>query len=186
VVEDPVHDDRLTAVGLFSEAFTGLTSRFAVQLAEHGLASVEFEVLIRLARSPGRQLRMTDLSSQTSLTNSGVTRVVDRLERDGLVGRHPCGTDRRISYAVITDAGADRLNKVLPGHLAMIEQWFTGRLDPDQLAEFTQALRTIRDAVRPGAVAGADARPVTDNPAYADPQAPRGSSYADPQAPRAS
>lgn len=150
-------DDRITAFGLFSEAFTGLTSRLAPQLAEHGLASVEFEVLIRLARSPGGQLRMTDLSSQTSLTTSGVTRVVDRLERSGLVCRRACPTDRRISYAAITEAGSDRLTQVLPGHVAMIEQWFTGLVDPQQLASFVEMLRTIRDAVRPEAVAGATA-----------------------------
>jgi DNA-binding MarR family transcriptional regulator len=162
VVADQLHDDRLTAIGLFTEAYTGLSSRFAVHLAEHGLAAVEFEVLIRLARSPGQQLRMTDLSSQTSLTTSGVTRVVDRLERDGLVCRRSCKTDRRLSYAVITEPGLARLDAVLPGHLQMIDEWFTSRLDPDQLAEFTRALRVIRDTVRPGAVAGAEERAVTD------------------------
>ncbi|OLB66160.1 MAG: hypothetical protein AUI10_03555 [Actinobacteria bacterium 13_2_20CM_2_72_6] len=77
-------DERLTAIGLFAEAFGGLSARFAAQIAEHQLAPVEFEVLLRLSRSPGGQLRMTDLSTQTGITTSGVTRVVDRLERDGL------------------------------------------------------------------------------------------------------
>ncbi|HKT02598.1 MAG TPA: MarR family transcriptional regulator [Rugosimonospora sp.] len=157
---DQAQDAKLTAIGLFAEAYTGLTSRFAAQIAEHGLAAVEFEVLLRLSRSPGEQLRMTDLSSQTSLTTSGVTRVVDRLERDGLVGRRACQGDRRISYAVITEQGKARLAAVLPGHLEMIERWFTGQLSPERLAAFTEALRTIRDAVRPGATAGADAEPV--------------------------
>jgi DNA-binding MarR family transcriptional regulator len=159
VTEDQVHDERITAFGLFGEAFLGLNSRFAVQLAEHGLAPVEFEVLIRLSRSPQRQLRMTDLSSQTSLTTSGVTRVVDRLERNGLVERTACPSDRRSSYAVLTDAGMLRLQCVLPGHTALIEQWFTGLLDPCHLRVVLDALRIIRDAVRPGAVAGAQAVP---------------------------
>jgi DNA-binding MarR family transcriptional regulator len=162
VVAEQVHDERLTAIGLFAEAYQGLSGRFAAQLAEHGLATVEFEVLLRLARSPGQQLRMTDLSSQTTLTTSGVTRVIDRLERDGLVCRRSCKTDRRLSYAVITDTGVARLDAALPGHLTMIEQWFTSRLDPDQLAEFTGALRVIRDAVRPGAVAGAEGQAVAE------------------------
>lgn len=155
---EQVNDDRITAFGLFTEAFTGLNSRFATHLAEHSLGGVEFEVLIRLARSPGRQLRMTDLSSQTSLTTSGVTRVVDRLERDGLVCRRSCASDRRISYAAITEVGVARLGEVLPGHLALIEQWFTGQLGPQRREAFLQALRTIRDAVRPCAVAGAEER----------------------------
>ena len=83
--------------------------------------------------------------------------MVDRLERSGLVCRRACPTDRRISYAAITEAGSDRLAQVLPGHIAMIEQWFTGLLDPEQLASLVQMLRTIRDAVRPDAVAGATA-----------------------------
>jgi MarR family 2-MHQ and catechol resistance regulon transcriptional repressor len=154
VVAEWVDDERITAVGLFAEAYTGLTGRFASYLAEHGLGPVEFEVLLRLARSPGKQLRMTDLASQTTLTTSGVTRVIDRLFRDGLVCRRSCESDRRIAYAVLTDVGQARLDAVIPGHLEMIEEWFTGRLDHDQLVAFMAALRAIRDAVRPGAVAG--------------------------------
>jgi DNA-binding MarR family transcriptional regulator len=154
VGEDLVQDERITAIGLLNEMFAGLTMQFAAQLGEHGLALVEFEVLLRLARSPERQLRMTDLSTQTSLTTSGVTRVVDRLERDGLVCRTACPTDRRSSYAVLTDSGRERLTAVLPGHLAMIDRWFTGLLTPDQLATMLVGMRVIRDAVRPGATAG--------------------------------
>lgn len=147
-------DERITAIGLFSEAYSGLIGRFAAQFAEHGLAMIEFEVLIRLARSPEGQLRMTDLSAQTSLTTSGVTRVIDRLERDGLVARTACASDRRSMYAVITAAGRQRLNEVVPGHLALVDEWFTGQLDPDELDALLTALRKIRDAVRPGATAG--------------------------------
>jgi DNA-binding MarR family transcriptional regulator len=148
------NDERLTAIGLFAEAYVGLTGRFAAQLAEHHLDQVEFEVLIRLARSPNGELRMTDLSAQTSLTTSGVTRVVDRLQRDGLVRRRACPTDRRSSYAVITASGRKRLEAVLPGHLALIDEWFTGRLTPEQLTAVLDGLRTVRDAVSPGATAG--------------------------------
>ena len=153
-------DERITAMGLLVEAYTGLNARYAVQLTEHGLSPVEFEVLMRLARSPGQELRMTDLAAQTSLSTSGVTRVVDRMERDELVRRRACPTDRRSSYAVITPAGLRRLAAVLPGHLDLIERWFTGLLNPEQLSALLDGLRTIRDAVRPGATAGAQ-RPST-------------------------
>lgn len=152
---DLVDDQRITAVGLLSEVYSGLVSRFAPQIARHGLSVIEFEVLIRLSRSPEGQLRMTDLSTQTSLTTSGVTRVVDRLERDGLVRRTACPSDRRSSYTVITKTGRDRLAAVLPGHLDLVDQWFTGLLTPDQLDGLMTGLRVIRDAVRPGATAGA-------------------------------
>jgi DNA-binding MarR family transcriptional regulator len=154
--KDLVEDQRITAVGLLSEVYSGLSGRFAPHIAEHGLAPIEFEVLIRLSRSPEGQLRMTDLSTQTSLTTSGVTRVVDRLERDSLVRRTACPSDRRSSYAVITEAGRHRLENILPGHLALIDEWFTGLLTPEQLEALLTGLRVIRDAVRPGATAGAD------------------------------
>ncbi|MFG3698849.1 MarR family winged helix-turn-helix transcriptional regulator [Micromonospora sp. NPDC047620] len=147
-------DPRITAVGLLYEAHAGLSARFAAQFEEHGLSPVEFEVLTRLARSPGNQLRMTDLAAQTSLSTSGVTRVVDRMERDGLLTRRACPSDRRSSYAVVTAAGMQRLDETMPGHLRIIEQWFTGQLEPAALAALLDGLRRVRDAVHPGATAG--------------------------------
>ncbi len=154
MVTTDLNDPRFTAIGLFAEAYTGLTTRFAAQLDEHRLSEVEFEVLLRLARSPGRRLRMTHLAGQTTLSTSGVTRVVDRMERNGLVRREACPSDRRSSFAVITDAGLARLEEVLPGHLALVQQWFIGQLSPEQLAGMLDSLRVIRDAVHPCATAG--------------------------------
>ncbi|GIH75163.1 MarR family winged helix-turn-helix transcriptional regulator [Planobispora longispora] len=151
----PFDDPRLTAMGLLAEVATGLSAKTLPSLAEAGLSEIDFETLIRLARSPGQRLRMSDLAAQTSLSTSGVTRVVDRLEREGLVVRQACATDRRASYAAITTAGTDRLATVLPQHLVDIETWLTGRLTPEQLSAFLDALRIIRDAVRPCATAGA-------------------------------
>ncbi|MEU4214271.1 MarR family transcriptional regulator [Actinoplanes sp. NPDC026623] len=147
-------DPRFTAVGLFAEAYTGLTNRFAAQFDQHRVSPVEFEVLMRLARSPQNRLRMTDLAGQTSLSTSGVTRVVDRMERSGLIRRDACPSDRRSSYAVITDAGIGRLEEILPGHLELVQQWFIGQLEPEQLDHMLESLRTIRDAVNPCATAG--------------------------------
>jgi MarR family 2-MHQ and catechol resistance regulon transcriptional repressor len=164
-VRTNLDDPRFTAVGLFTEAFTGLTGRFAAQFEQHRLSQVEFEVLMRLARSPRNRLRMTDLAGQTSLSTSGVTRVVDRMDRDGLVRREACASDRRSSYAVVTEAGLDRLDEVLPGHLELVQQWFIGQLSPEQLAEMLGALRTIRDAVNPCATAGSAETPDSVLPA---------------------
>jgi DNA-binding MarR family transcriptional regulator len=156
LVSTDLDDPRFTAVGLFAEAYTALIARFAAQFEEHRLSSVEFEVLMRLARSPRRRLRMTELAGQTSLSTSGVTRVVDRMDRDGLVRREACPSDRRSSFAVITDAGLARLDEVLPGHLALVQEWFIGQLSPEQLAQMLESLRTIRDAVNPCATAGSN------------------------------
>ncbi|MBO4204552.1 MarR family winged helix-turn-helix transcriptional regulator [Micromonospora echinofusca] len=154
-------DPRITAVGLLFETHAGLSARFAAQYEEHGLSQVEFEVLMRLSRSPGNQLRMTDLAAQTSLSTSGVTRVVDRMERDGLLCRRACPSDRRSSYAVVTEAGLRRLDETLPGHLEIIEQWFTGQLTARELTALLDGLRKVRDAVHPGATAGST-EPVPD------------------------
>lgn len=148
-------DHRITTIGLLTEAFVGLSAKFSAQFAEHHLATAEFEVLVRLSRSPGVSLRMSDLAAQTSLTTSGITRLVDRLERAGLVRRVACPSDRRGLFAELTEVGQDRLAAVLPGHLELIDEWLVNLLRPAELDAFLAALRKIRDAVRPDAVAGA-------------------------------
>jgi MarR family transcriptional regulator, 2-MHQ and catechol-resistance regulon repressor len=160
---DPFDDPRLTAMGLLAEVSTGLAVKANQTFAAAGLSEVDFETLIRLARSPEQRLRMSDLAAQTSLSTSGITRVVDRLEREGLVTRSPCSTDRRASYAVLTEAGADRLKTVVPQHLNDIETWFTSLLTPQQLADFLDTLRIIRDVVRPCATAGVERVPTHDS-----------------------
>lgn len=147
-------DPRLTAMGLLAETFAGLHAKLAPTFAAHGISPMEFEVLLRLARSPARRLRMTDLAAQADLSTSGVTRVVDRLERSGTVRRETCPSDRRGSFAALTDEGARRIAEVVPDHLADIDKWFTGALSPVQLAGLLDALRIVRNSVRPEAVAG--------------------------------
>jgi MarR family 2-MHQ and catechol resistance regulon transcriptional repressor len=148
-------DPRLTAAGLLAEVYAGLMARTTPVFSAAGLSEVDFETLIRLGRSPRQQLRMGDLAAQTGLSTSGVTRVVDRLERDGLVARVACPTDRRASYATLTGAGKEKLDQVLPPHLRDIEACFTGLLGEEELETFLTTLRKIRDVVRPCATAGA-------------------------------
>lgn len=150
-----VNDPRLTAFGLLSEVYAGLTARMQPVFAAAGLSEIDFDTLIRLGRSPRQALRMTDLAAQTGLSTSGVTRVVDRLERDGLVVRQACATDRRASYATLTPAGRAKLEEVLPSHLSDVEELLTGQLTEEELEAFLGALRKIRNVVRPCATAGA-------------------------------
>jgi DNA-binding MarR family transcriptional regulator len=149
-----IDDPRLTAMGLLAEVHAGMAARMQPVFSAAGLSEIDFETLIRLGRSPQQRLRMTDLAAQTGLSTSGVTRVVDRLERDGLVRRQACATDRRASYATLTDAGRDKLQEVLPRHLADIDEILTGMLDSAELESFLTTLRKIRDVVRPCATAG--------------------------------
>lgn len=156
-------DERLTVMGLLAETWASLTGRTAAHLAQFGLAPAEFEVCLRLARSPEGLLRMSDLAAQTTLTSSGITRVVDRLVERGLVTRQACAYDRRTTYAVISDSGRDLLDRVLPGHVDIVEQSLIAPLRDRGLEEFVTALRRLRDHVAPGATAGSDgvALPVT-------------------------
>lgn len=155
MAHDAFDDPRLTAMGLLIEVYEGLTSQLDVVHAQLGLSGTDFDTLIRLARSHGRRLRMSDLAAQTALSTSGITRVVDRLERKGLVCRQSCPADRRSSLAVLTDAGSELLVAHVPAVIEAIERWFTGVIAPGQLAELLAALHTVRCAVRPDAAAGA-------------------------------
>ena len=152
---DPLADERLTTFGLLLEAHDGLVARLSPQLATHGLPPAEFEALLRLARTPGARLRMSDLAAQLRLSTSGLTRLVDRLERRRLAERVACPSDRRSAFAAITSDGTDLVREAVCGHLFLLEQWFTGLLDADELAALTATLRKLRDVVQPGAVAGA-------------------------------
>ncbi|MEU0540131.1 MarR family transcriptional regulator [Nocardia sp. NPDC005978] len=144
-------DPRLTAAGLLFEAHAGLVARLEPSYRDSGLSSLDLNALMRLTRSPGRRLRMTDLAGQTRLSTSGVTRLVDRLERNGFVRREADPTDRRSSYAVLTEAGAASVAQALPAYLDGVDTWLTGLLDPAQLTALLDALRVIRDATNPDA-----------------------------------
>ena len=85
--------------------------------AEQSLALSDFDVLAQL-HAAGGTLRMRDLADRVLLSRSGLTRRVDRLESDGFVERAACETDRRGSYAHLTDAGRERLGRALPVHSA--------------------------------------------------------------------
>ena len=151
---DPLRDDRLTLVGLLFESATALRSQLDRRLdREVELPLQSFELLLRLARSPGHHLRMSDLAAQTSLTPSGLTRAVDRLERADLVERVPCPSDRRGAYAALTPTGLDRIRGAVEPHLGHVEEYLTGALDPDEQALLTDLMRKVRDHVNPAAAA---------------------------------
>lgn len=145
-------DPRLTAVGLVFEAHAGLKAQLERRLeAEAGLPIQWFEVLLRLARSPGHRLRMSDLAAQTSVTPSGLTRVVDRLCEAGLVARESCAEDRRSWYATLTPEGNARLDAAVPAHLRHIDEVLGSVLDHDELAQLAGLVRKLRDATNPAA-----------------------------------
>jgi DNA-binding MarR family transcriptional regulator len=144
--------DRITLVGLVFETATGLHRAVAPLLErECELAGQEFDILIRLARTPGGRLRMSDLAAQTGLTPSGLTRAVDRLSEAGLVGRQSCEEDRRGAFTALTEAGAARMHEALEIHRAQLAELLKGALEPDEERHLVAALRKLRNRVNPGA-----------------------------------
>jgi len=126
----------LAAWRSFLRAHASITRALERELvAEQRLSLAAYDVLVQLAEAPGRMLRMTDLADAVLLSRSGVTRLVDRLERAGLVARQRTSTDGRGVVAVLTEQGLDRLREASVTHLDGIVRHFVARLDCDQLAE---------------------------------------------------
>jgi DNA-binding MarR family transcriptional regulator len=109
----------------------------------HGISLSEFDVLITLYNSPNRRLRMSELTQRVLITASGMTQLVTRLERGGLVSRTVDEADRRSFFATLTEAGDDRLREARPTHNEVVRSHLIRRLTPEQLTE----LGNLWDAV---------------------------------------
>ncbi|MDO8214073.1 MarR family winged helix-turn-helix transcriptional regulator [Conexibacter sp. CPCC 206217] len=103
--------------------------------AAHRLPLTSYEVLMQLADAPERKMRMCDLADSVLLSRSGMSRLVDRLERDGLLQRAACPNDARGAFAVLTDAGAELLDAARPTHHAGIRRGFLEHFDEAELEQ---------------------------------------------------
>lgn len=115
--------------------------------AAHGLPLSSYDVLIYLQSAPGKRLRMAELADSVLLSRSGVTRLVDRLEREGLIVRDTCTSDGRGLYAVLTDEGEAMLAQARPTHLAGVRERFLKHFSEEELEQ----LATYWERVKPGA-----------------------------------
>ncbi|MDX6532957.1 MAG: hypothetical protein QOF68_701 [Gaiellales bacterium] len=104
-------------------------------VARHGLTLSDYDVLVNLARAPERAMRRVDLAASVVLTASGITRLLDGLERAGWVCKRSCEVDARVTYAVLTDAGLEKLREAAATHHADIQRLFTGRFADQELAQ---------------------------------------------------
>ncbi|MGW4961508.1 MarR family winged helix-turn-helix transcriptional regulator [Nonomuraea sp. NPDC004186] len=102
-------------------------------LVAHDLPLASYEVLVQLAEAPERRLRMNDLAGRVLLSRSGLTRLIDRLQRDGLVSREACANDARGLFAVLTDAGAERLAEATPTYLGGVRTQFLDLLGAEEI-----------------------------------------------------
>src|SRR2546421_1886151 len=122
-------------------ASVAVTRTLSAQLsADHGLNLSAYEALLLLARAPDSRMRRVDLANSLLLTAGGVTRLLDGLERDGFVGREECASDRRVSYAVLTKPGRDKLREASKSHTRQIRELLGGPYDEDELAHLVALL----------------------------------------------
>ena len=160
-----------TWVGLL-RAHAKLTRELnASLLSQHGLTVNDYEVLLHLSRAPQRSLRRVDLSQRLLLTASGITRLLDGLERCGLVTRRSCELDGRVVYAELTAGGLERLRQASQTHLADVQAVFEARYAGGELELLGELLGRLSDdrpadpgSCRPPAAEG----PITESRGGAD------------------
>ena len=114
----------------------------------HGLSVNDYEALMLLARADGNLMRRVDLAKELHLTASGVTRLLDGLEEQGLVSKKACTTDGRVTYAVLTKAGLKRLEQASSAHTAVIRTLFEERYTPKELTLLAELLSKLAEPGR--------------------------------------
>ncbi len=152
VDEDLLHDDRITLWGLFVETFGAIDRKLRDDLkCETPLPDAWLEVLLRIGRTPGQRVTMTQLARQVHFTSGGFTKLADRMEAECLVQREACPTDRRSFHVVLTDRGREILDRLVAVHLPSIETHLISHLTDTQRRQLEGILRTLRDAEAPEA-----------------------------------
>jgi DNA-binding MarR family transcriptional regulator len=136
--------DRLNSWVRFLRAHAAITRQLNADLLnDHGLTLSDYEVLLRLSSAEGQMMRRVDLAESVLLTASGITRLLDGLERLGYVEKAACKSDARVSYAKLTSDGHRKLAEAAETHLAGIESLFTSRFSDDELDQLGDLLSRL-------------------------------------------
>jgi DNA-binding MarR family transcriptional regulator len=113
-----------------------------------GLSMHDYEILVELSEAPQHRLRMTELADRTAQSRSRLSHQVNRMESKGLVVREGCEGDKRGTFAVLTEGGADIIGNVAPHHVASVRQHFIDQLAPDSLAALNDACEPVLDRLQ--------------------------------------
>jgi DNA-binding MarR family transcriptional regulator len=131
-------------------AHAALTRELSARLlTDHGLSITDYQCLLTLAHAEDGVMRRVDLAEQLLLTPSGVTRLLDGLERDGWVTKGSCSTDARVTYAVLTDEGRDHLEAAGRSHVAQVRDLIDDQFSAEELDTLVELLGRL-----PGGGAG--------------------------------
>jgi DNA-binding MarR family transcriptional regulator len=137
-------------------AHASTTRRFNAELvADHGLTINDYEVLLHLSRADDRRLRRVDLAERVLLTPSGITRLLEGLERAGYVERATCDSDARVTYAQLTEDGDEKLREASKSHVAGIRAFFRERFSKEEL----EVLGALLERLPPDAQEDLDCTP---------------------------
>jgi DNA-binding MarR family transcriptional regulator len=125
----------------FLRAHAAITRQLSARLeSQHGLTLSDYDVLVQLYFAPERALRRVDLARSVLLTASGITRLLDGLERSGWVEKRSCASDARVSYAALTEAGATKFEEASVSHRADIDELFGSNFSADEHRQLGELL----------------------------------------------
>jgi DNA-binding MarR family transcriptional regulator len=125
----------------FLRAHAAITRELSAQLQrEHDLTLNDYEVLLHLSRADGCRMRRVDLAERVVLTASGITRLLEGLERAGYVRKESCSSDARVSYAALTDEGREKLTAAADTHLRGVDELFVSRYSGSELTALAELL----------------------------------------------
>jgi DNA-binding MarR family transcriptional regulator len=142
-------DHELRAWRSLKCVYSGLSKALDAELeAAHGLPLTTFEVLRYVGATDAKRMRMCDLADSILLSRSGLTRLIDRLERDGLIQRESCSSDARGAYAVLTAEGEAKLHAAKATHRAAVRRLFLEHFSADEL----DSLASLLGRALPGVV----------------------------------
>jgi DNA-binding MarR family transcriptional regulator len=134
----------------FMTAFHGLNEQLVRQLQrDSGMPHTYYEILVALSEAPDRTLRMSELAGRRGSSRSRLSHAVARLEEAGWVCRQGCPTDKRGSYAVLTEKGFAALEAAAPGHVTEVREQLFDKLTPEQVEQLGEISKAILDGVEP-------------------------------------
>jgi DNA-binding MarR family transcriptional regulator len=115
-------------------------------VASHGLTINDYGCLLLLSRAGEEGMRRIDLANELQLSPSGITRLLDRLEDQGFVGKGECATDARVSYAILTDAGMAKLKDAWTAHVDAVDRRVGAALSEEEIQTLTDLLERLNDS----------------------------------------
>ena len=125
----------------FLRAHASLTRELSGRLeADHGLTLNDYDCMVQLAYAPERSLRRVDLARSVLLSPSGITRLLDGLEREGWVEKRACATDARVTYAALTIDGVRRFEAAQASHRQDVEELFASKFSEGERAHLAELL----------------------------------------------